>query len=170
DAPAHELGGQAYVLPLLADGERKLRIVHHHFQMFLECIDHGDTADLRRTESIGRHLDGIFRVLDDIDLLAAQLADDGLHAHAFHADAGAHAVHVAVARQYSDLGALAGLARARLDGHRTVVNFRHFLLEEAHDELRRAARHHHPRATAEFIHVLDHTADSVAGSEALRPP
>src|SRR5262249_10862583 len=108
-------------------------------------------------------------VLDDIDLLAAQLADDGLHAHPFHPDAGAHAVHVAVARQYSDLGALAGLARARLDGHRTVVNFRHFLLEEAHDELRRAARHHHPRATAEFIHVLDHTADSVAGSEALRP-
>ncbi len=32
-----------------------------------------------------------------VDLFAAQLADDGLDAHALHADAGADGVHVLVA-------------------------------------------------------------------------
>src|SRR5262249_48874393 len=145
DAPTHELGGQAHVLTLLADGERELCVVHHNFQMFFERVDHGDAADLGRAESIRRHLDRIFRVLDDVDLLAPQLADDGLHPHALHADTGAHAVHVAVPRLDGDLGSLAGLARARLDGHGAVVNLGYLLLEEAHHELWRAARDHHAR-------------------------
>ena len=57
----------------------------------------------------------IFRVLDDVDLFAAQLANDGLHAHALHADAGADAIDIPVAALHGDLGALAGLARDGLD-------------------------------------------------------
>ena len=39
----------------------------------------------------------LFGELDDVDLFAAQLADDGLHAHALHADAGADRVDILVA-------------------------------------------------------------------------
>ena len=57
----------------------------------------GDAADLGRAQSMRREHDRVFGELDDVDLLAAQFADDRLHAHALHADAGADAVHVAVA-------------------------------------------------------------------------
>ena len=38
------------------------------------------------------------RVLNDVDLFAAQFANDRLHAHALHADAGADWIDVLVAR------------------------------------------------------------------------
>ena len=70
---------------------------------------------------------------NDVDLLAAQLADDGLHAHALHSDASANTIDVAVTARHGDLGALAGFARAALDHHGVVVDLRHFLFEQAHD-------------------------------------
>jgi hypothetical protein len=48
--------------------------------------------------------------------------------------------------EHGDLGALAGFARAALDHHRAVVNFRHFLLEQALDQLGVGARNHHARS------------------------
>ena len=47
--------------------------------------------------------------------------------------------------EHGDLGALAGFARAAFDHHRVVVNLRHFLLEQAHHQLRRGARNDHAR-------------------------
>ena len=84
------------------------------------------------------------RELDDVDLFAAQLADDRLHAHALHAHAGAHRVHVLVAALHRDLGALAGLARNGPDHHRVVVNLRNFRLEQIRHQLRRGARSQSP--------------------------
>ncbi len=104
----------------------------------------------------------VFGVFDDVDLLPAQLADDGLHAHALHADARADAIHVAVAALYRDLGSLAGFARAALDGHCAIVDFRDFLLEQAHHQLGRGARHQHARAFAGLIDQPDHAAHAVA--------
>src|SRR5262249_9686030 len=95
---------------------------------------------------------GIFGVFDDVDFFAAQFANDGLHAHAFHADARTHAVHVAVAALHRDLGAFAGLARAAADLHRTVVDLGYFLLEQTHDQFGSRARHEHSRAFAGLIH------------------
>ena len=107
-----------------------------------------DAADLGRAQRVRGEDHRIVGILDDVDLLAAQLADDRLHAHALHAHAGAHAIHVAVAALHGDLGALAGFARAAFDDHRVVVDLRHFLLEQAHHQLRRGARNHHARALA----------------------
>ena len=66
---------------------------------------------------------------EDGEPLAVQLADDALHAHAFHADARAHAIHVFVFRHDRDLGALARFTRYRADHHRAIVNFWHFALK-----------------------------------------
>ena len=78
----------------------------------------------------------ILRPLDDVDLLAAQLADDRLHARALHADAGADRIDVALAREHRDLRAIARLAHRAANHHGAVVDLRHFLLEQL-DEQRR---------------------------------
>ena len=124
-------------------------------------------ADLRRAQRMGGEHHGIVGIFDDVDLLAAQLADDGLHAHAFHADAGADAIDIAVAALHGDLGALAGFARAALDGHGAVVDLRHFLFEEAHHQFRRRARYQHAGALAGLIHQLDDAAHAVADAVAF---
>src|SRR5215831_15559247 len=95
---------------------------------------------------------GIFGVFDDVDFFAAQFANDGLHAHALHAHARAHAVHVAIAALYCDLGAFAGLTRAAADLHGAIVDLRHFLLEQAHDQFGSSARDEHARTFAGLIH------------------
>jgi hypothetical protein len=100
-------------------------------------IDDRDALILRRAQRVRRERHRVFGEFDDVDLFAAQFANDRLHAHALHAHAGAHAVHVAVAAGDGDLGALAGFARAAFDHHGVVVNLRHFLLEQAHHQLRR---------------------------------
>src|ERR1019366_9353132 len=104
-----------------------------------------------------------------VDLFAAQLADDGLHAHAFHAHASAHAIHVAVAALHRDLGALTGFPRAALDGHGAVVNLRNFLLEQAHHQLWSGARYHHPRTLAGLVHHADDAAHAVAHAITFQP-
>ncbi len=146
DLPAEQLGRQAHILALLADGQRELRIVDDHFHVLFERIDDADAADLGGAERVRGEDHRIFRIFDDVDLLAAQFADDGLHAHALHAHAGAHAIHIAVAALHGDLGALAGFARAAVDLHGAVVDLRHFLFEQAHHQLRRGARNQHARA------------------------
>ena len=82
----------------------------------------------------------IFRPLDDVDLLAAQLADDRLHARAAHADARADRVDVALAREDRDLGAVARLADGAADHHGAVVDLGHFLLEQLDQQGRIGAR------------------------------
>src|ERR1035438_101806 len=166
--PPKQLGRQADVLALFADGQRELRIVHDHFHVLFERVDDGHAADLRRAQCVRGERHRILRVFDDVDLFAAQLADDGLHAHAFHAHASAHAIHVAVAALHRDLGALAGVPRAPLDGHGAVVNLRNFLLEQAHHQLRGGARHQHPRTLAGFVHHADDAAHAVAHAVTLQ--
>src|ERR1700687_4210249 len=105
-------------------------------------------------------------VLDDVDLLSAQFANNRLHAHALHADAGADAIDVAVAAGYSDLGPLPGFPGATFDDHGVVVNLGNFLLEQAHDQFGGRARNDHARVLAGLLHAADHAADAVAHAEA----
>ena len=116
---------------------------------------------------MGRELHRIVGEFDDVDLFAAQFADDRLHAHALHADAGADAVHVAVAAGNGDLGALAGFARAAADGHGAVVNLRNFLFEQALHQFGIGARNHHARAFRRLVDDLDHAANAVAHAVAF---
>ena len=96
ELPAGELRGEAHVLALAADGERQLLVGNDELHapvglvdddlVHLGRLDGGD--DVARRIAIERH---------DVDLLAAQLLHDGLHARALHADAGADRIDVRVA-------------------------------------------------------------------------
>ena len=109
------------------------------------------------------------RELDDVDLLAAQLADDRLHAHALHADACADRIDILVARLHGDLGALAGLARDRAHVDRAVVDLRHFALEEVLHQLRRGARDDHLRSLCGAVDAQQDDAHALAHAELLQP-
>ena len=107
------------------------------------------------------------RPRDDVDLLALQFADDGLHPAAAHADAGADRVDAAVARNHRDLGAAAGVARHRLDLDDAVIDLRHFLGEQLGHELRVGARQEDLRPARLLAHVVDVGAHPLALAEAL---
>ena len=107
--------------------------------MLVCAVNHGHTADLRGLQRLLGESDRVVVILDDVDFLSAQLADNRLHAHTFHADAGADRVHILVLRHDRNLGALTGLARNGADHDGSVVNLRHFGLEQMLDQLRRRA-------------------------------
>ena len=75
DLPAQQLGRQPDILPLLADGQRELAVVHDHFQVLVAGIEHGDAADLGGLQCLLRKRDRVPVVFDDVDFLAAQFAD-----------------------------------------------------------------------------------------------
>ena len=68
-------------------------------------------------------------ILDDVDLLAAQLANDGLHTHALHANACADGVNVFVLGQDGNFGALTSFTGDGANDDGAIVDFRHFGLE-----------------------------------------
>src|SRR5262249_30622153 len=110
----------------------------------------------------------IFGELDDVDLLAAELADDGLDSRAPHADAGADRIHVALARVDRDLGAIARFADRAANHHGAVVDFRHFLLEQLDEERGIRARQDDLRPLRVLRHGLDDGAHAVADGVVLR--
>ena len=130
--------------------------------MFFLGIHHRDVVDLGRAEGVGRKGDGILVVFDDVDLFPPQLPDDGLHAHALHPDARAHAVDVRVLREDGHLAALARLARDRLDDDRSVVDFRDFHLKQPLHEHAISPRDHHLRPARGAVNLLDHAAQAIA--------
>src|SRR5580765_6196066 len=99
--------------------------------------------------------------------LAAQLTDDGLHAHAFHADASSDGIDVFIARHDGDLRALASFASNRADHHRVVINLRHFRLEQVLHELWRRTRNHHLRSLRSSLDPNQHHTHTLANGEGL---
>src|SRR5262249_24126497 len=167
--PAQKLGCQAHVLSLLADGERKLAVINHNFQMLLARFNDCDAADLGRLQSFLREHDGIFVKFNDVDFLAAQLADDRLHAHALQAHAGAHGVHILIFGHDRDLGALSGFTGDGTDLHRAIVNFRYLGLEQVLHQFRRSARDDNGRSLGVLVDPGQHHAHALADGERLQP-
>ena len=168
DLPAQQFGREAHILALLADGKGELRIVDDDLHVLLERIDDHNPADLGRTKGMGGKDHWVVGILDDVDLFAAQFANDGLHAHALHADTSADAIHVAVAALDGDLGALAGFAGATLDGHRAVVNLRDFLFEQAHHQFGRRARYQYSGPFAGLVDQFDDATHTVSDAVAFQ--
>ena len=145
---------------------RQLVIRHHDFNTLGVFVEH-DLGDFGRLQGVDDEGGDVRRPRDDVDLLALQFADDGLHARAAHADACADGIDRAVARDDGDLG-----ARARVAGHGlhlddAVVDLRHFLREELGHELRMRARQEDLRPALLAADVVDIGADAVAGAESL---
>ena len=105
--------------------------------------------------------------LDDVDLLALQLVDDGLDARAAHADASTDRIDRGILRNDGDLGAAAGVAGDRLDLDDAVVDFRHFLREQLRHELGPGAGEEYLRAARLAADVVDVGADAIAVANVL---
>src|SRR6202012_3180691 len=103
DLPAEKLRRQTHVLAIFADSQRELRGVDDDFELLFTEISDRNAADLGRLQRFFGEGGDLFAELDDVDLFAAQLADDRLHAHAFHADVGADRIDVLVAALHGDL-------------------------------------------------------------------
>ena len=166
DVPAGELRGQAHVLAAAADGQRQLAFRHHDLDAVGIFVEH-DLRHLGRRQRVDDEARRIRVPLDDVDLLALQLVDDGLHARAAHADAGADGIDGGILGDDGDLGAAAGIAGDRLDLDDAVVDFRHFLREQLRHELRAGARKEDLRAARLAADVVDVGADAVAVAHVL---
>src|SRR5437588_6346259 len=162
DVPADELARQPDVLPLLADCQRELRIFDDHFQVLVLRVSNLYARYFCRAQSLLRERHGLFAIGNDVDFFAAQLADDGLHAHAFHPHACANGVNVLVAAHYCHFGTLARFARRMPDLHGAVVNFRHFHFEQPLHQARIRAGHDNLRPLRRAIHCLDDNAQPLA--------
>src|SRR5690606_29878737 len=103
----------------------------------------------------------------DVDPLATQLADDGLHARALQPYARADRIDRIVTRRHRDLGAAADLARDRLDLDDALVDLGHLELEQARDETRIRPREDQTRTLRRLLHALQHRTDRLALAEPL---
>ena len=164
DVPAGEVGREPDVLPAPADGKRELLIRHHHLDTLRFLVEH-DLGHLGRRERVDDERRRIGRPLNDVDLLALELADDRLHAGAAHADAGADGIDAAVVGMNGDLGAAAGVAGHGVDLDDAVVDLRHFLGEELGHEVRVGAGHEDLRPARFAPDVVDVGAHAVAVAE-----
>ena len=166
DLPAGELGGEAHILAAAADAQRN-------------CSS-GTTTSTRWVSSSSTTLvtsagaraltmkvAGLAVPRNDVDALALQFLHHRLHAHAAHADAGADRIDAGILGDHGDLGAAARIAGHGADLDHAVIDFRHFLGEQAHHELGMAARQENLRPAGFAAHVIDIGADAVAGAEAL---
>src|SRR5208282_2551258 len=137
--------------------------------MFVGGIDNGDAADFCRLQGFLGERNRILVILDDVDLLSAQFADDRLHTHALHAHAGADGVDVFVFRHHRDLGAFAGFARDGADDDGAVVDFRHFGLEQMLNQFWSGARGNDARTLDSFFDAHDDDSNALAHGERFQP-
>jgi hypothetical protein len=79
DVPAGQLRGEAHVLAAAADRQRELVVGHHHLDALGILVEH-DLGDFRRLQRVDDEGRLVLSTRDDVDLLALQLADHGLHA------------------------------------------------------------------------------------------
>ena len=77
-------------------------------------------------------------------------------------------IHILIARQDGNLGALPGFAGNGADDHGVVVNLRHFALEEALHQLRNGTGDDHLGALGGAIDALQHDAHALADGELLQ--
>ena len=130
--------------------------------MFLVDVDR---QDLGRRQGIGDEDRRVVVPRDDVDLLAAQLRDDGLDPCAALAHRGADRIEPFLARRDGDLRSAARFAGDGLDLDRAVVDLRDLELEQPLEEALVRPRHEDLRTlrgATDLEHVgLDVLADPV---------
>src|ERR1700680_1559721 len=136
--------------------------------MLVRGIEYCDPAYLRRLQSFFGESDRVLVVFDNVDLLSAQFADNGLHPHAFHSHACAHRVHILVFGHDRDLGALARFTSNGADDDGAIVNFRHFGLKQVLYKFRRGPRNHYGRPLRRSLYARNDDPETLAYGERLQ--
>ena len=90
-----QLRGETDVLAAPADGQGELIVGHHHLNPVGLLVEH-HLGHFGGRQGVDDEGGGIGRPLDDVDLLALQFADHGLHPRAAHADAGADRIDAGI--------------------------------------------------------------------------
>src|SRR2546426_7443064 len=166
EVPARELGGEPHVVALPPDGEGELVVGDDHLHRALVLV-HDDRRHLGGCERAADVHGRVARPGYDVDLLAAELLDHGLHARAAHADAGADRIDVAVVRDHGDLRPPAGFADRPLHLDDALVDLRYLLLEELDEQTRVGTREGDLGSPAAQLDVEDEGPDAVALAVAL---
>ena len=133
------------------------------------AVDNGHAAEFRRTDRIGRKRHDVVVPLNNVDLFAAQFADDRLNARAFHADAGAHRVDISLSRCHGNFGSFTSFARDAFDLHGSIVDFRDFRLEQMLDQFRGGAGDDHLRTLRRLVDFRDNHAKAIADGKVFEP-
>ncbi len=168
DAPAGQLGSQAGILSITADGKTELILANHHGGSAIAFhLGKVDTTHTGRADGLGNINNGILIPLDDIDLLVVQFLDDGLDANTLDPHAGTHRVHACLGGHHSDLGAGTRLAGDRPDLDHTMVDLRNFVLEQAAQEVAMGTRKHDLRTARAILHFQNDRTHTVMQLEAL---
>src|SRR5439155_11816355 len=166
DPVAGQLGGEAGVLTVAADGEGQLSSRHQHRGGAGDAVDRHPLdlcgAERRRHESLG-----IIRPRNDVHVLVGELAQDRSVSHTLGSDARADRVEAMLGRRYRDLRPQTWFAGDGADLHRARLDLRHLGLEEAMDESARAARNADLRLAAVVLRVEDDDEDRAAGLKRL---
>ena len=166
EVPTGQLSRQAHILTASADGEGQLVIrndqLHRHVALVHQ--DSGDFggADGRTDEASRIRIPG-----HDVDLLSAELLNDGLNTATAHTDACADRIDVAVGAVDGDLGSCSRLAGDRDDLYDALADLGHFLLEQFDHEAWIGAREHDLRVAAGAADLLDPPLNSVTGPVGL---
>ena len=163
ELPAGKLARQAHVLAAAADRLRKLVLGDGDVHRMLFFVD-DDRLHFGRRHRVDDELRGAVVPQHDVDALAVQFVRHRLHARTAHADAGADRIGAVVVREHGDLGAVARIARARLDLDETLADFRHFELEELHHQFGRGARDEELRSAQLGFHFVEIAAQAIAGA------
>ena len=133
DGVAGDHGGEAYVEAFLADCQRHLLGMEEHLGLLLLLVD-ADGADLGGRERTLDEERRIGRIVEHVDVLVAELANDAVDSASLYADACSYGVDAVVVALYGDFRALTGDACHGLDRDESIVDFGHFLLEQAAQE------------------------------------
>src|SRR2546430_2159151 len=171
DAHARQLRREPRVLALLADREGELVVGDDDERRrqavgFARLRDH-DGRHLRRRQRARDERRRVVRPLDDVDLLAPQLAADDLDARAAQSDAGADRIDVPLGRGDGDLGALARLASRGLHEDDPLLDLGDLRLEQPGEVARVGPRERDLRALRRAPNLEDVGADPVARVVAL---
>ena len=124
-----------------------------------------DAVDLSRTQCACDENLRVVAPLDDIEVLAAELAHDAMDTAASDADACAHGVDAVVEALHGNLGAVAGDACNLAYGDDTFCNLRHLSFEQTLQEDGTGAGEDDLRVAGGVVHACHHGAGGLSLAE-----